>query len=479
MSATGDGVPLDDGSMEHASYDETGAAEALEADAAPVRDGPSADTAGHGAPMEFDGQSVSADMMAELYGTIGELGSLPMCNGERTMPNEGNAGNIGVTVEPERPGLGPAGEGSEAAAEAPAAPLNYDSAYQWAVRMFAVGSDAAIDIGGDAVLADAPVGVCCMVKQVVQDLYRNQPNDIGRSPERPDLRLSQEEAQGYLVGNLVIGELLAHEGRAVGKRVDNVVAKENKDAAAAKEAAKGPRKKARALQDDEAREAALKAIDDDLEAQRARRLRAAPTVSLQLPPRRTVVVESKPKVLKPEAAEGRLRLSTSSHDCVRPPLAPRPPCCQRRRTPSPPNAVLSVRSRRARTWPLIHLTTPSQELRCLCPNPASPMRPTRLTIGRTTSSLPSGRRSMRAWPGCVRNAMLPTRLQTTRATQLSSRAMLSQKRSARVPRWRRLPSVLPSGLPRRKSGGASERRARPGWPPPARTSRLLRPGFLA
>jgi hypothetical protein len=305
MSASGDGVPLDDGSMEHASYDETGAAEALEADAAPVRDGPSADTAGHGAPMEFDGQSVSADMMAELYGTIGELGSLPMCNGERTMPNEGNAGNIGVTVEPERPGLGPAGEGSEAAAEAPAAPLNYDSAYQWAVRMFAVGSDAAIDIGGDAVLADAPVGVCCMVKQVVQDLYRNQPNDIGRSPERPDLRLSQEEAQGHLVGNLVIGELLAHEGRAVGKRVDNVVAKENKDAAAAKEAAKGPRKKARALQDDEAREAALKAIDDDLEAQRARRLRAAPTVSLQLPDRKTVVVEAKPKVVKPEVAEAK------------------------------------------------------------------------------------------------------------------------------------------------------------------------------
>mmetsp|Transcript_5935 Transcript_5935/g.15480 ORF Transcript_5935/g.15480 Transcript_5935/m.15480 type:complete len:254 (+) Transcript_5935:691-1452(+) len=179
----------------------------------------------------------------------------------------------------------------------------------------------------------------------------------------------------------------------------------------------------------------------------------------------------------------RLRRLISSHGFARPPLAPRPPCCQRRRTPSPPNAVLSVRSRRARTWPLIHLTTPSQELRCLCPNPASPMRPTRLTIGRTTSSLPSGRRSMRAWPGCVRNAMLPTRLQTTRATQLSSRAMLSQKRSARVPRWRRLPSVLPSvlpsGLPRRKSGGASERRARPGWPPPARTSRLLRPGFLA
>ena len=35
------------------------------------------------------------------------------------------------------------------------------------------------------------------------------------------------------------------------------------------------------------REAALKAIEDDLEAQRARRLRAAP-ISLQLPDRKTV-----------------------------------------------------------------------------------------------------------------------------------------------------------------------------------------------
>ena len=298
-------MALEEGPAERTSYGENGAADALEAEPAPVKDGLWADTAGHGAPVDFVEPSVPADALAELYGTIGGVKSLAMPNGQRPMPNERNIDSVGVKAEPERAGLDPAAEGSETPAEALAAPLDYDSAYQWAVSMFAVGSDAPIGLGGDAVLEEATVGDCCIVKQVVQALYRDRPDDIGRSPERPDLRLAQEEAYGHLVGNLVIGELLAHEGRAVGKRVENVVAKEAKDAASAKEAAKAPRKKARALTDEEAREAALKAVDADLAAQLARRLGARPSVSLQLPARKTAVVERKPKVVKPEAVESK------------------------------------------------------------------------------------------------------------------------------------------------------------------------------
>ena len=47
MSATGDGMPLDDGSMEGASYGDTGAAEALEAKPIPIADGPSDCSMGH------------------------------------------------------------------------------------------------------------------------------------------------------------------------------------------------------------------------------------------------------------------------------------------------------------------------------------------------------------------------------------------------------------------------------------------------
>ena len=67
-------------------------------------------------------------------------------------------------------------------------------------------------------LRDATVGDCCMVKAVVQALFSDRLIDIFRSPEWPDLRLSKEEAQGHLIGNLVIGEQLADEGRAVGER---------------------------------------------------------------------------------------------------------------------------------------------------------------------------------------------------------------------------------------------------------------------
>ena len=100
----------------------------------------------------------------------------------------------------------------------------------------------------------------------------------------------------------MIGELLANEARRTGKAVDNILIKEAKESAAAKEAAKGPRKRARAQADEAARDKALTAIEEDLEAQLSRRLRAPPTISLQLPPRNSTLAKSEPKVVKPEAA---------------------------------------------------------------------------------------------------------------------------------------------------------------------------------
>ena len=48
------------------------------------------------------------------------------------------------------------------------------------------------------------------------------PSDaICRSPERPDLKMSQEEAQGWAVAAVVDRELLPDEARPIGKRVDN------------------------------------------------------------------------------------------------------------------------------------------------------------------------------------------------------------------------------------------------------------------
>ena len=305
MSGEYSSVALEEGAVERASYDDTVAAEALEPEPSPIGDGPADGSVGLDVLMELYGVMVPPASSMSMPITNASVDVKPMPDARRTTAYEAACDSSEVVVAAEQPGLALGEEGSEEAAEAPATPLDFTTAYEFAVRMFTNGKDAPISCGGDAMFDDATVGDCGTVKSVVQKLYRDRPGDICRSPERPDLRLSQEEAQGHLMGNLVIGELLANEARRTGKAVDNILSKEAKDAAAAKEAAKGPRKRARALPDEAAREEALKAIDDDLAAQLARRLRATPTISLQLPARRTVVVELKPKVIKPEAAEAK------------------------------------------------------------------------------------------------------------------------------------------------------------------------------
>ena len=154
---------------------------------------------------------MTVDTLMELYGvmvpptssTIASVTSAhmdvePMADGHRTTTSEAAFSSSQMPVEAEHPGLASGEEGSEEAAEAAAAPLDFNIAYQFAVRMFANGKDASISRGGDAVL-EATVGDCGTVKEVIKVLYRNRLDDICRSPERPDLRLSQEEAQGHLL----------------------------------------------------------------------------------------------------------------------------------------------------------------------------------------------------------------------------------------------------------------------------------------
>ena len=160
--------------------------------------------------------------------------------------------------------------------------------------MFSRGRDASVDHGGELCTNDPTVNVCLLVKSAVKACFEHHTADICRSPERPDLRLSKEEAQGYLVGSLVIGELLAAEARAIGKRVDYVVSTEEKAKQEAKRQAKEKRRAARATEGDEARAAALAAVEEGEAALLAARLHASVAATLKLPARSTVVVESKP-----------------------------------------------------------------------------------------------------------------------------------------------------------------------------------------
>ena len=99
----------------------------------------------------------------------------------------------------------------------------------------------------------------------MQAVFSDHADNVCRSPERPDLRLSKEEAQGHLAGNLVIGELLPVEARAVGKRVDNHIMAEAEASKKASKRAKEKRRTARAKADEAARrEAALAKVEADI-----------------------------------------------------------------------------------------------------------------------------------------------------------------------------------------------------------------------
>ena len=171
--------------------------------------------------------------------------------------------------------------------------------YAWSERMFAGGSEASVVLGGSAVIDKLTVGDCVLMKPALQRLYIERATDICRSPERPDLRLSQEEAQGHLAGNLLIGELLAGEARRVGKDVDNIIAKEEAAKRAAAKDAKEARRNAKKVAADEAAAMqAVAAVDAAVESASSKRLRA-PIVLKNLPPRRSVIVTTAPKPMRP------------------------------------------------------------------------------------------------------------------------------------------------------------------------------------
>ena len=252
------------------------------------------DSAVDAVPMEAADAQSPADESKVTRQRVDSSDQLPESNGQRTAADKANqqrsstADSAEREVEASNDGVG------SAAAETPGQAVSFEYAFQRAVCMLARGKDEAIDQGGCAVIDDPTVDLCIVVKRAVKAAYDSHGGDICRSPERPDLRLSKEEGQGYLIGSLVVGELLAKEARTVGKRVDYVVSAEEKARQEAAKGAKEKRRAARAVEGDEARATALAAVEAGEAALLAARLRASVAQTLKLPPRTSKVVESKP-----------------------------------------------------------------------------------------------------------------------------------------------------------------------------------------
>ena len=95
---------------------------------------------------------------------------------------------------------------------------------QRAVRMFLRRGEEPVPSGMRQVVSDVSNGLAVAVRAAIRALYKLHRADVCRSPERPDLPLSQEEAIGYLLADAVGRPLLAAlDARPLGKRVDTKV----------------------------------------------------------------------------------------------------------------------------------------------------------------------------------------------------------------------------------------------------------------
>ena len=77
------------------------------------------------------------------------------------------------------------------------------------MAMFAAGPSERINFVLDRALLGASIGDVLLVRRVIHALYEQRRKSIVRSPERPELQLSQEEAAGYLLAALSGVELLS------------------------------------------------------------------------------------------------------------------------------------------------------------------------------------------------------------------------------------------------------------------------------
>ena len=229
----------------------------------------------------------------------------PVTESARTAANTAaidTSRSLAVAVEG-RPAIPP--PGTSASSEHPAEGVGQEQLQQRAQKMFCGGRQQLVAPGGPTLVSETSLELLTIVKAVITALFKAHEKQICSSPERPDLRLAQEEALGHLVGSLVVGELLAAEARPIGKRLDFHAAKEAKAQAAEKESVRQKKKGLRKKKGLEPAELAslCQTIDRDMTTAQAARLSAV--IDLGLPDRRTVIVERRsPKASACEICPG-------------------------------------------------------------------------------------------------------------------------------------------------------------------------------
>ena len=192
-------------------------------------------------------------------------------------------------------------EGVKADARLALAALTDDELIERVKIIVTSNPDGPMPSGLDGIGGVVLVDTCVRLKLAVNKVYEAKKTmPICRSPERPDLALSQEEAYGRAMVDLIRGkfELVPKELRDIGKKVDTAARREKETHEKVKAKAKDKKKNARTYaKNNEAKAASLDetiaAIDTDVDEKRIARL--LKQVDVDLPAENTVVVESKPK----------------------------------------------------------------------------------------------------------------------------------------------------------------------------------------
>jgi hypothetical protein len=224
----------------------------------------------------------------------------PDRNATRMVEVEGDPMQVDRLSGDQLPGMGLSFGGqhqaSELASETPAA-LTEDTLLNFATEMFAVGASEPMVLRLLSIISQATVELVYLVKQAITKLFEKQRKSICRSPERPDLQLSQEEALGYFLSAMLGIEILTQEVRKISERVDYYVGQEKKAMEKGKQHLKSKKK---SMRDAAVKDASLAAnldtklagLETDVAGERQGRRNRVIHDKLELPdPQKSKIVE--------------------------------------------------------------------------------------------------------------------------------------------------------------------------------------------
>lgn len=167
-------------------------------------------------------------------------------------------------------------------------PPNVDLMKDWAAKAFVNPSGTRVELPALSSAYQSTQGLLINCKEAIRQLFEQHRKELCSSPERPDLKLSQEEGLGWLLAYALGRQLLDHEARPIGKLAGTVASGAKKECDGVRDAAKSKRGKARKRS---ATAEEMAAIDKAAEVQRAAIFLKVHELC-HMPAANTVIVES-------------------------------------------------------------------------------------------------------------------------------------------------------------------------------------------